>query len=68
MSELQLCVTQQVALGLSSALGGAGDWCLPHGNQQKKFPKRKARSSVGLPSLALLLKNTNKLPEKQQAL
>lgn len=47
--------------------GGAGDWCLPHGNQQKKFPKRKARSSVGLPSLALLLKNTNKLPEKQQA-
>lgn len=29
--------------------------------------KRKERSSISFPSLALLLKNTNKLPEKQQA-
>lgn len=42
--------------------------CQFHSNHQgKKFPQRKWGSSICLLFLASLLKNTNKLPEKQQA-
>lgn len=43
-------------------------WCQSHSNhQEKKSPQRKKGSSICLLSLASLLKNTNKLPEKQRA-
>lgn len=69
-----ICIPEQ-ANKQKPALNSSAGWvvkgwlrCQPHSNhEEKSFAKAKKESSICLLSLASLLKNTNQLPERQQA-